>query len=108
MQALGLPKSNIDEMILASIPVIDNYLNNVLMILKEECKLPARALLRASGEFIAKPIYCLKGNIQGLSVSERIESWEKTSLIQRRRYYENIIDRYSGCNHKKVQVQGGY
>lgn len=101
LQALGLPKNNIDEMILASIPLIDNYLNNVLMISKNVSRLPAMALLRVSGEFIAKLIYCLQGD--GNGVSKRIESWEKTSLIKRKKFYQNIIDRYTGCNRKKVQ-----
>ena len=101
LQALGLPKNSIDEMFLASILLIDNYLNNVLVISNNGSRLPAMALLRVSGEFIAKLIYCLEGNENG--VSKRIESWEKTSLRKRKKFYENIIDRYSDCNRKKVQ-----
>jgi len=98
----GLPKNKIDEMILASVPIIENYLNIVLVILEKGVRLPAMALLRISGEFIAKIIYCLKGNMQGLSVGERIESWEKTSFIKRKKFYENIKGRYSGNNLKKI------
>ncbi len=103
LRAIGLPKNNVNDTVLASISLIDNYLNNTMMILKQGCRLPSMALLRVTGEFIAKLIYCLKGSTQGPNVNQRIESWRKTSLIKRKKYYENIIDRYSGCNRKKVQ-----
>jgi len=97
---LGLPKNNIDRMILGSIPIIDNYSNSVLMILNDGSRLPAMALLRVLAEFILKLIYCLKADDS--SVDKRIESWEKTSLIQRGKYYKDIIDIYHGCNRKNV------
>lgn len=101
LQGLNLPKCRTDEMILSSISLIDNYLNNVLMILDRGSRLPAMALLRVLGEFVAKLIYCIKGSESG--VNERVDSWEKTSLKKRKKFYENIIDRYSGCDHKKIQ-----
>lgn len=62
------------------------------------------ALLRCTGEFIAKIIYCLQGdNSQGLSIDERTESWEKSTFKERKRDYENIIDRYTGSDRRKVQ-----
>jgi hypothetical protein len=103
LQPLRLPKTRIDETIMASIPVVHNYLNCVLAILQNDRRLPAKALLRISGEFVAKLIYCLSGKIQRLGVSERFDAWGKTSLMKRKRYYENIRDVYAGSNRKTVE-----
>jgi len=106
LQELNLPKCKIDIMILSTISLIDNYLNNALLILNGGSRLPAMALLRVMGEFISKITYCLKGKNQK-EVENRIGRWEKSSLIQRRELYKKILSRYKKPNSqvqfKKVQ-----
>jgi hypothetical protein len=97
-------QNGFDKLVFAALPLLENYFDSALMILNEGRRLPAMALLRCTGEFIAKIIYCLQGdNSQGLSIDERTESWEKSTFKERKRYYENIIERYTGSDCKKVQ-----
>ena len=102
LQALGLPKNKLDVMILSARPVVSNYIDSALLVLDKERQLPAMALLRITGELIAKLIYCLKdSNSKGQD--SRIQRWEKTTFKECETLCKSIIERFKG--HERAQVQ---
>jgi len=107
LKNLGLPKNGVNQMILASISVVDNYLNNILMILNQDSKLPAMALLRVIGEFIVKLVWCIQGstNNQPKQSVDKFKSWKKHSLKELNKFRRQIIDRYNNATRKMLQKQ---
>ena len=62
------------------------------------------ALLRCTGEFIAKIIYCLQSdNGQGSNVDERVELWRKSTLQQDKKFCEILTDKYTGNDRNKIK-----
>ena len=97
-------QTGFDELIFAALGLLDYYFNCALMILNKGSRLPAMALLRCTGEFIAKITYCLQGdNGQGLNTEKRVEVWRKSTLKEDRKYCNSIIDKYTGDDRNKVQ-----
>lgn len=97
-------QTGFDELIFAAIVLLDNYFNCALMILKNKSRLPAMALLRCTGEFIAKIIYCLQSdNGQGSNVDERVKMWRKSTLQQDKKFCEILIDKYTGDDRNKIK-----
>lgn len=97
-------QTGFDELIFAALGLLDNYFNCALMILNKGSRLPAMALFRCTGEFIAKITYCLQGeNGQGLNTEERVESWRKLTLEKDKDFCKSIIDKYTGDDRNNVQ-----
>lgn len=100
-------RDNIDDILFASIAIIDNYVSSARLLLENpgnERRLPAQALLRVSGEFIAKLKYCFDAGVKNKDMEktcDRLESWRKLSLGKKKTFLESIVDR---CNSSDRQI----
>ena len=70
--------SPVDALCFSVVPLAHNYCNAVLILLKNNKKLPAMALLRVLGELSLRFLWCLyKDNPAKESIDVRIERWKK-------------------------------
>jgi len=94
-------QTNIFFLIVNSLPTFGNYLNTTLLILKNERRLPAKALLRVTGQFISRVIWVLKSENED-ERQNRLERWKKDSYCEAKRYNEEIIEFYSKDDERAV------
>ncbi|MBW8002884.1 MAG: hypothetical protein FVQ80_12825 [Planctomycetes bacterium] len=74
-----------------TLPLAHNYCNAVFILLDNDKKLPAMALLRILGELVFRLIWCLyKDNPQKESVDVRIQRWLKESYHQREKHLRKL------------------
>jgi len=94
-------QTNIFFLITTSLSTFGNYLNTTLMILKNERRLPAKALLRITGQFISRVIWVLKSKNGGERQS-KLKRWEKESYCKAKKYDEGIIEFCSKDDERTV------
>jgi len=93
----GLPKNNIDQMVCASIGLVDNYLNNAMRILQQGSRLPAMVLLRVINQFASRIIWVLMGSNKNKSeLQNRFDRWVLTSYKKEHKFLNNISDFFAG------------
>jgi hypothetical protein len=104
LQALGLPKNNIDNMIFASIPLIDNFFNNVLMILNNGLRLPTMALLRVLNQIASRIVWVLMGrNKNENELQNRFDRWALSSYKSEHEFLKKIVGFYAGKDKTKFE-----
>jgi len=93
----GLPKNEIDQMVNASIGLIDNYLNNTMRILQQGSKLPAMALMRVLNQLTSRIVWVLMGrNTDEDELQNRFDRWVLDSYKKERKYFKKIVGLYEG------------
>jgi hypothetical protein len=96
LQQHGQPKNNIDNMTFASLSLIDNYLNTILMIVNNGSRLPAMALLRVLNQFVSRIVWVLMGyNKDESELQNRFDSWVLTSYKKKHKFLNNIAGFYA-------------
>jgi len=104
LQQRGQPKNNIDNMTFASLSLIDNYLNGILMILNNGRRLPAMALLRVINQFASRIEWVLMGcNEEESELQNRFDRWELSSCEDKCKFLKKIVEFYEG--EEKTQVE---
>src|SRR4030042_2806272 len=100
LTAYGRWQTPVDQVIMASVPLIDNYLTSACLLAAHRRVLPAKALLRAVGEFTAKLKYCIAGGTEE-AIDERIHRWRKSSWKAYKDYWEAVRHACQGsdCAH---------
>jgi hypothetical protein len=106
LRAGGSAQMPVDEVIRASVSVIENYLTSVCLIATHKAVLPAKALLRSVGEFTAKLRYCIAGGTKE-EVDERIQRWRKSSWEDYKSYWEAVRNACKGsdCTHIDERIR---
>jgi len=100
----ALSKNNIDQMVNASLGLVDNYLNNAMRILQQDSKLPAMALLRVLNQFSSRVVWVLIGhNRNENELQNRFKQWEKDSYIKEMGLCKKIVKFYEG--NEKTQFE---
>jgi len=96
LQQRGQPKNIIDNMTFASLSLIDNYLNTILMIVNNGSRLPAMALLRVLNQFVSRIVWVLIGNNEDKSeLQNRFNRWELSSYKKERVFLKKIMGFYA-------------
>jgi len=73
--------------------VAHNYCSAALLLLNNGHRLPAMALLRVLAELAFRLVWCLySDNPQKESCEVRIERWQKTSLKERKKFVQRMIE----------------
>jgi hypothetical protein len=73
--------------------IAHNYCSAALLLLNNGHRLPAMALLRVLAELAFRLVWCLySGNPQNESCEVRIERWQKTSLKERKKFVQRMIE----------------
>jgi hypothetical protein len=105
LTAYGSPQTPVDEVIMASVPVIENFLMSACLVAGHKAVLPAKALLRPVGEFTAKLKYCIAGGTEE-AIDERIQRWRKSSWKKYKEYWEGIRTACQGhdCTHIDARI----
>ncbi len=105
LKAYGLPQTAVDEVIMASISVIENYLTSGCMLAENKRVLPAKTLLRPIGEFTAKLKYCLSGETKE-EIYQRVQRWRKSSWMDYKKHWEAVRDACQGsdCSHVEQRI----
>lgn len=82
----------VDNLCSSIIPLAHNYCNAVLLLLNNDRRLPAMALLRVLAELALRVIWCLyKDNPNKEAEDVRIERWLKRSYIKRKSLLKQMI-----------------
>ncbi|MBN2132964.1 MAG: hypothetical protein JW741_25920 [Sedimentisphaerales bacterium] len=102
LKAYGPAQTAVDEVIMASVSVIENYLTSGCMLAENKRVLPAKTLLRPIGEFTAKLRYCLAGETKE-EIYARVERWRKSSWMDCKKHYEAVRDACQGSDCGQIQ-----
>ena len=107
LKAYGPAKTALDQVIGASISVIENYLTSACLLVTEKRVLPTKALLRPVGEFTAKLRWCIAGGTKE-EIYERIQQWRKDSWRAYERYWKAVRNACNGsdCAHIDERIRG--
>lgn len=105
LKSYGPPRTAVDEVIRASVSVIEKYLTSAYMLAENKRVLPAKTLLRPIGEFTAKLKYCLAGETKE-KIYERVQRWRKSSWMDCKKHYEAVRDACEGsdCSHIEQRI----
>ena len=94
--------TNIVFLINSSLPTLSNYITSAMMILNSSRRLPARALLRVSGELISRVLWVLKGKDDARR-QRRLQRWRKTSYHDANRFDKRFVNLYK--DNKSTEVR---
>lgn len=94
--------TNLYFLIVNSLPTFGKYLHTAIMILNWERRLPAKALLRVSGQLVSRVSWVLKGK-DDQEQQNRLKCWIKDSYVKKRRFYNEILEYYTG--EEKAQIE---
>jgi hypothetical protein len=83
-------KSELDTIVFASMPMVQNYLSCALEILEGRRKLPAMALLRCLYQFTSRITWILMGSTQK-ECEERLRCCEMSALIDEKKLIDRIL-----------------
>ena len=102
----GPAQTAADEVIGASVPVVENYLTSACLLATKEGILPSKALLRPVGEFIGKLRWCVAGGTKE-EIYDRIQRWRKSSWKNYKSYWEAVRKtcRRSDCAQIDEQIR---
>lgn len=85
--------SPIDFLCCSVTAIAHNYCSAALLLLNNGHRLPAMALLRVLAELAFRLVWCLySDNPQNESCEVRIERWQKTSLKERKKFVQKMIE----------------
>ena len=83
---------NVDKLCCGVIQLLETYANSVLILLKVDKRLPAKALLRVMSDLSIKTMWCLDGlGISSEEFGERFEKWRAASLWELKRKTESEL-----------------
>jgi hypothetical protein len=74
------------------LPVVHNYSSATFVLLRDNRKLPAMALIRVLAELTFRLIWCLSSGKNKEEIGVRIKRWWKESYIQEKRVLEKCIN----------------
>jgi len=94
--------TNLYFLIVNSLPTFGNYLHAAIMILGSKRRLPAKALLRVSGQLVSRVVWVLKGQDEN-ERQNRLSRWKLDSYCEGRRYDEKIVKFYAGDERALVE-----
>jgi len=94
--------TNIYFLIRNCLATFANYLHAAMMILGSKRRLPAKALLRVSGQLVSRVSWVLKGKDEQ-EQQNRLKRWIKDSYVERHRWYNEILEYYA--DEEKAQIE---
>jgi len=101
----------IDMLCAGVLKVGKNYCDAVLLLIKSNHKMPAKALLRILCELTAKIVWCLwvpdaNGEKADDKVYEKMQRWRKATLIENRKMLESLREAMpvQGKSHLKEDI----
>jgi hypothetical protein len=96
-------KTELDAIVFASMPMVQNYLSCTLEILERGRKLPAMALLRCLYQFTSRIAWILMGSTQE-ECENRLKRLEISALIDEKKLINRILILYPQDQQKTAEV----
>jgi len=99
----------VDNLVSGIMPLAKNYSDSVFLLLDNDRKLPAMALLRVLSELTLRLIWCLFAtNDSEDTVDIRIERWLKDSYAKRKAYLDKLLPSYEGNDRISIESEIQY
>ena len=87
----------------SSLPILSNYITTAVLILNSDRRLPAKALLRVSGELISRVLWVLNDN-DSHEHENRLTRWIITSYRKANAYNDVIVKLYEKDPRAEVKT----
>ena len=94
--------TNLYFLIVNSLSTFGTYLHTTIMILNCERRLPAKALLRVSGQLLSRVVWVLKGK-DGQERQNRLSRWELYSYCEHKKFDKKILEYYANDERAFVE-----
>jgi len=104
MNAANKPDEPVYNLCSSILPIAHNYFNATLLLLNEDKKLPAMALIRVIAELAFRFQWCVLPNRQNEDVNIRIKRWLKESYKQKKRRQEKCLHSANGQQKATIKA----